>query len=392
MLKITVITVCYNDREKLRKTIESVCSQTYDNIEYLIIDGASMDGTAEMVQKYIATHSINFYSEKDYGIYNAMNRGVTRASGDYVVFLNAGDIFYNDQVVADVAFCIGEERETIYYGKTCRIYADGLKQIEDYTKSGISLEQILADGDMPCHQSIFAPRRSLINHYFREQYRIRADYEWLLHSVINGFAYQPISIIICYYEMSGVSSRLKTMRILKKEEKEILKEYHYVLEEKKINLSKENMEDTRTTALKYIFLFQFMNYWLTLKQKNLSVGKLLRDKGYKRIAIYGMSHMGFSLCKELAEWDIKIDYAIDQNASEFCMETKIVSPEESLDKVDAVIVTALEYYSEIKEMLEKKLSCPILSFEDLIYEIEENDKQRKELLRSKAIRGITMEK
>lgn len=86
MLKVTVITVCYNEKEKLKETIESVCNQTYSNIEYLIIDGASEDGTGDLLKEYSGCGHIYTYSETDHGIYNAMNRGIARATGDYVIF------------------------------------------------------------------------------------------------------------------------------------------------------------------------------------------------------------------------------------------------------------------------------------------------------------------
>lgn len=368
MLKMTIITVCYNEKEQLKKTIESVCCQTYSGIEYLIIDGDSTDGTQEMVQEYLKNSKVHFFSERDYGIYNAMNRGIARASGDYIYFINAGDSFYNADVISDVVSYIGENKDTIYYGRTCRIYADGLRQIEDFSKYDMSLEEILIGGSMPSHQSIFSPRKALINHYFREQYKIRADYEWLLHSIIHGWTYKQIPTIICFYDMSGVSSRIKNIKLFRKEGRGILKEYKYILMQKKY-LSQSNIESLQTEELKYILLFQLMNYWLILKQKNLNIGELLKQKGYRHIAIYGMSHLGLSLIEELKQGEVIIDYAIDRNEDVFYTDIKIISPEEVLDKVDAVIVTALDAYYEIEKTLEKKIDCPILSLEDLLYEM-----------------------
>ncbi len=369
MLKITIITVCYNEKERLEKTIESVCCQTYDNIEYLIIDGASTDGTIQMVQKYLKCHNISFYSEKDYGLYNAMNRGIVRASGDYVYFMNAGDTFYNAKVLAQVVSYIGEDKGTIYYGKTCKIYADGLRQIEDLTQSDMNLEETIADGCMPCHQSIFSPRKTLTNHYFREHYKIRADFEWLLYSITRGCSYKAIPIIISYYDVSGISSRLKNIKLLKKEEKEILEEYKSILAQKQIRIPEHNLAVMKAEIFKYTSLFQLMNYWLILKQRNLSIGKLLRKKDYKHIAIYGMSHVGLSLFGELKNEEIMIDYAIDRNAHNLNMDIKIVSPEEEFDEVDVIIVTALDCYNEIEKNLEGKINCPIISLEDLLYEV-----------------------
>lgn len=375
MLKITIITICYNEKERLKKTIDGVCFQTYENIEYLIIDGDSTDGTQEMVQEYLKNNNIHFFSEKDYGIYNAMNRGIARASGDYICFINAGDVFYNPNVISDVVSCMGEDKETIYYGKTCRVYADGLKQIEDLSSSSMTLKEIVANGGMPCHQSIFAPRKALTNHYFREQYKIRADFEWLLYSLICGWKHKQLTTIICYYDMSGVSSRLKNMELLKKEEKDILKEYELILSQKFTGHPVIDIERMEKEIMKYVSLFQLMNYWMILKQKKISIGKLLKQKGYKHIAVYGISHMGLCLLEDLREEEIIIDYAIDRNENISCLGVKIVLPEATLDEVDVIIVTAPDAYYEIKKSLKEKINCPILSLEDLLYEMGNIDKK-----------------
>ena len=93
MLTITVITICYNAINRVRETIESVCNQTYPDIEYLIIDGNSSDKTLDIVKEY-KSDKIKLYSEDDRGIYNAMNKGIAKAKGEYLYFLNAGDSFF----------------------------------------------------------------------------------------------------------------------------------------------------------------------------------------------------------------------------------------------------------------------------------------------------------
>ena len=150
MIKITVITVCYNEKERLKRTVESVCNQTYAHIEYLIIDGASTDGTNDLFQEYLSFPYIQFYSEKDYGIYNAMNRGIARASGDYVYFLNAGDTFCNPSVIADVASYIeNDPKDFICYGNIYLLFTDGIKRIQDYSKDKGTLKEKLFKGYMP---------------------------------------------------------------------------------------------------------------------------------------------------------------------------------------------------------------------------------------------------
>ena len=99
--KISIITVVYNDVEHIEETIKSVISQDYQNIEYLVIDGNSTDGTLEICKKYSESIS-RIVSESDTGIYNAMNKGVKLASGEWLFFLNSGDVFYDEKVISNI--------------------------------------------------------------------------------------------------------------------------------------------------------------------------------------------------------------------------------------------------------------------------------------------------
>ena len=99
--KISIVTICYNCKDDLEMTIKSVISQTYSNIEYVVIDGGSTDGTLDVVEKY-KEHFAFCVSEKDDGIYDALNKGVQHCTGDWILCLNAGDILYDDKVLSDI--------------------------------------------------------------------------------------------------------------------------------------------------------------------------------------------------------------------------------------------------------------------------------------------------
>ncbi|RXE60893.1 glycosyltransferase, partial [Muribaculaceae bacterium Isolate-001 (NCI)] len=99
--KITVVTVCYNAVKEIEKTIQSVISQTYDNVEYIIVDGGSTDGTLDIIRKY-SSRITRWVSEPDKGIFDAMNKSAHMATGEYINFMNAGDLFFDEKVLSDI--------------------------------------------------------------------------------------------------------------------------------------------------------------------------------------------------------------------------------------------------------------------------------------------------
>ncbi len=120
---------------------------------------------------------------------------------------------------------------------------------------------------------------------------------------------------------------------------------------------------------KHLSIMLMYNQWLVTKQEGKSVVTFFKEKGYNNIAIYGMSYVGERLLDELKDSDIIVQYAIDKNADHIYADVDVVSPEDVLDKVDAVVVTSNYYFDVIEESLRDKVDCPILNFEDILYEI-----------------------
>lgn len=120
-------------------------------------------------------------------------------------------------------------------------------------------------------------------------------------------------------------------------------------------------------ADKHLALYLLMNQWVKVKQEKKSIADYLKNNGYREIAIYGMNYVGETLLNELAGSDIKVKYAIDKNADNIFIDIDVVLPDQILDEVDAVIVTPITFFDEIEELLEKKINCPILSVEDILY-------------------------
>ncbi|MGZ4157095.1 MAG: glycosyltransferase family 2 protein [Bacteroidia bacterium] len=174
--KISIITVVFNGKTLIERTIKSVLSQTYTNIEYIIIDGASSDGTLEIAEKY--QHEIALIlSGKDNGIYDAMNKGLKNATGDYVLFLNAGDELYSMDTLTKV-FSMSADAD-VYYGNTAVVDSSG-KELGDrrLTPPENLTWRSLKFGMCVSHQSFIA-KRSLCDLY-NLNYKISSDIDWVI--------------------------------------------------------------------------------------------------------------------------------------------------------------------------------------------------------------------
>ena len=158
-MKISIITVVYNRAATIERAIRSVLGQSYTNIEYIIVDGASKDGTAEIIQQYKdRIHTV--VSEKDNGMYDALNKGIRLATGDVVGILHADDEFANDQVLATIAsrFAANTEVEAVY-GDVGFVRQSQDQKIVRYYSSAIFRTKLFTWGFMPAHPTFFCYRR-----------------------------------------------------------------------------------------------------------------------------------------------------------------------------------------------------------------------------------------
>ena len=195
--KISIVTVTYNAEKYIEKTIKSIISQNYPNKELIIIDGESIDSTLEIVAKY-KTHIDICISEPDNGIFDAMNKGIKLATGNWLIFMNAGDLFYNNEVINVIDFPIFSEF-CLLYGNTLDIGSVIRKPYETkILKYGI----IFA-----CHQSMFFNKKLLKNNlYFTDKYKYYNDY-YLVVNIFKNFKIQYIDINISCYLGGGYSSK-----------------------------------------------------------------------------------------------------------------------------------------------------------------------------------------
>lgn len=210
-MRYSIITINYNDKEGLIRTIKSVVSQSFKDYEYIIIDGGSTDGSLNVIQQH-AKDIIYWVSEKDKGVYNAMNKGIAQAHGDYLVFMNAGDCFH----APDVLSSLSEYQEDIICGKVLK----GDATIPSgHHKETISLVDLMR-GSLP-HQAMLIRRELLIKHPYDENYNILSDWKFCIEALVfDNCSFRNSDLIVADYDITGISTN--SNGILEKEREIIL--------------------------------------------------------------------------------------------------------------------------------------------------------------------------
>jgi len=196
---ITVITVVFNGEAYLEETILSVINQTYDNVEYIIVDGGSTDGTLDIIRKYEG--AIDYWvSEEDEGIYEAMNKGIDLATGEWINFMNGGDTFYNTKVLSEVFESNKFDNVEILYGNHQVLYPSGKRR---FVKAG-KIEN-LWKGSQFCHQATFVKIHYHKFNKFNLCTRIVADFEFFYRAWKANKNFQYVPIFITSFNAGGVS-------------------------------------------------------------------------------------------------------------------------------------------------------------------------------------------
>lgn len=196
---ITVVTVVFNGEKFLEETILSVVNQTYDNVEYIVIDGSSTDGTLDIIRKY--EHAIDYWvSEKDKGIYDAMNKGIDLATGEWVNFMNGGDTFYEKTSIKKVFDSQDFRTVDIVYGNHQVIYPSGRKR---YAKAG--LIENFWKGSQFCHQASFVKTPYHKIYKFNLCTKIVADFEFFYNAWKANAVFHFLDVTIARFEAVGVS-------------------------------------------------------------------------------------------------------------------------------------------------------------------------------------------
>ena len=245
-MKLTIVTINYNNAEGLRKTLASVAAQTYRDIEHIIVDGGSSDESIDVIKEYESiikqrvtihqsTIQVKWISEPDNGIYNAMNRGIKRATGDYIQILNSGDILVSNDVTARMVAVLNSlnlnslnitENVPIFYGNMLKDYGNG-KIVRDTCGNRMyTPESFLYFYKGTLNHDCAYIRKDLFEKFglYNEEMKICSDWEWYVRAIVLGNTraiYTDIDVTI--FDMNGISeSGGKNAELIKKERREYL--------------------------------------------------------------------------------------------------------------------------------------------------------------------------
>ena len=266
-MTLSIITINYNNRDGLQKTIDSVLAQKWTNYEWIIIDGGSTDGSRELIERY-QEHFAYWCSEPDKGVYNAMNKGIAQAKGKYINFMNSGDTFYDAETLKNVF----QEERTVDI-----IYGDWLEEYYDRADlRGIPQNKLFSMlwSLNICHQAMFIKAKLLKEKGYDESMRYLTD--WLRNTelVMDGCSSEHASHIICKYDMYGISNQ-KTDATKSKEYEMVMSLYPLNMQcvireldnyknDKYVQITKELIEVNHVFAnitkfsLRLLFLFRLL--------------------------------------------------------------------------------------------------------------------------------------
>lgn len=200
--KVTVVTVCYNAAENLQKTMLSVKEQSYENLEYIIVDGGSKDESVDIIKQY-GEVVCRWISEPDHGIYDAMNKGIGLASGDWIIFMNAGDVFYNNEVISKLAGKEYNPNTGIIYGDVELDFGRPGKIIKSFAK--FNTKDVVTE---LCHQSVMTNAKILKQIKYDTSFKIMADLNSFRKIYDMGYGFEYVPMVISTFEVtSGISSK-----------------------------------------------------------------------------------------------------------------------------------------------------------------------------------------
>lgn len=304
--KISIITACYNAESSIEETIQSVMSQTYGNIEYIVVDGASTDGTMDIVSQYKKKIS-HVISEPDKGIYDAFNKGVLMATGEVIHILNAGDFYVDHTVVHDVMNTFIEESDLEYIHGILKT-VDSITETSNYYHFPIvsDVETSLLKGYMPPHPAFFLKKKCFEKYgYFVDQYKIAADTRVMISCLIYSKG-KFIDKVITEFKQDGVSSDPSYSKLKFEEIVTILNELLHA------DISITQFYSEKSNINEYLKIWNKL-----ILCKNRGITSCLNKDVYPRVVIFGTKEIAEMLYQDCVKENIDVVGFIDNNPSPF---------------------------------------------------------------------------
>jgi glycosyltransferase involved in cell wall biosynthesis len=254
-MKLSIITINRNNLDGLQKTINSVIAQTFSDFEWIVIDGGSTDGSRELIEQN-ADHFSFWVSEPDKGIYNAINKGIAHAQGEYIQILNSGDTLF-EETTLEKLFLYNFDAD-INYGDALLHYPDG-STIDKHYPDTITLNYFIHN--VINHQATFFKRQVFDGYPYDEKYLIAGDWAYCMEAVCRGLRFQHIHQTIVNYDNSGISSQWSERQI--KEREDILNTYipPQLKPDMKVLDEIHKLHQRRSTAKLYDICLRFCKWW-----------------------------------------------------------------------------------------------------------------------------------
>lgn len=221
MFNLSIITINYNNAKGLKKTIDSVVKQTFEDFEYIIVDGNSTDDSLDVLKSLKATN-LNWISEPDTGIYNAMNKGIKIANGEYLLFLNSGDYLINNTILEDVISGLNEKKS--FVGCNLVLDYETKKEIKKHPEK-ISFSYLLRSTIL--HPSTFIKKEMFYKYgNYNEENKIVSDWEFFFKTIgLHGESFKQIDKELTVFDMNGISSQKDNFTLVNEEKEKILSKY-----------------------------------------------------------------------------------------------------------------------------------------------------------------------
>lgn len=330
--KVSIITVVYNGVATIEQTIKSVLGQTYKNIEYIVIDGASTDGTQQIIEKY--ANDISYYvSETDEGLYYAMNKGLEKATGEIIGIINSDD-WYDINAVKNMVEYFNKSEAELVYGQTIVVAENGIEKASE-----VGEIQTLWYKAPFRHPSVFV-KKSVYNRFggFDVNYVVAADYDLLLRFYSKNVKFEYLDKVIAYFRLGGLST---TQRKLSYEE-------NYYISMKYVERC--SYKDKVISKIKETFDWAYFNEEISKESRRLC--ELLYkyfNNSISNLIIFGTGIWGRKCCEILSHTDIAVTNFSDNNQMMWNNELlgiKIINPIE-LKRLSANVLIAVKGQGEI---------------------------------------------